>query len=252
MAKVIYKHGTKQTYLGLLERNPNALYFCTDTKELFKGNDLYSDGLRLVESYASLPVYAEAADGILYFCKDTGCGYVLNEGRNAWITVIHGVDGKTLEINAEGLMAVKSIPLTSVDGLEERLQAVEKAAIGGVHYCGAVDTFGDLPADAKQGDLYEVREDASEWCYNGEKWFEYGKTIDIDLTPLATKEEMYDVSEMVEYEVVSAPVGTLVKKGAGEIRIMCPADTEWKAQGVGPTLTLHILCKDSSHDGLHP
>lgn len=38
-----------------------------------------------------------------------------------------------------------------------------------------------------------------------------------------------------KFEIVSAPVGTLINYGEDEIRVMCPADTEWKKQNVGPT-----------------
>lgn len=239
--KVSYKQGTKATYLGLTEHLSSALYFCTDTRELFKGDDLYSDGLRLVASYAALPAFSAAADGILYFCEDNGCGYVLNTARNAWICVIHGVDNETLEIGSNGMMQVKAVPVSSVSGLdshvttlvektvgemgvtgsvatpdeagtvkpgsefavgedgtltleaveiakvtglEERLSNIEASQVGGVHYKGSVETFEDLPEGAQQGDLYEVAADNSEWCWNGTKWFEYGKTT--NLSPIAT------------------------------------------------------------------
>lgn len=240
--KVSYKQGTKATYLGLSERLPSALYFCTDTLELFKGDDLYSDGLRVVDSFAELPAFQVAADGILYFCADSGCGYTLNKARNAWLQVVFGVDQETLEINESGLMQVKAVPvgkitgldeyigtivekavgdldigvatpdkpgavkpssdfvvgadgtmslapieISKVDGLEDRLSNVEKAQVGGVHYRGSVETVEDLPKDAKQGDLYEVKEDNSEWCWNGEQWFEYG-TNTTGLAPVAKAE----------------------------------------------------------------
>lgn len=256
MAKVLYKVGTKATYLSLATRQDNALYFCTDTRELFKGNDLYSDGLRIVANYDALPEFAKAADGILYFCKDTGCGYVLNETRDGWLSVVHGVDNETVEINAGGLIAVKAVPLTKVTGLTDKLQAidqkilgseevvaglterlaaVEKAAVGGVHYMGSVPTYEDLPADAKQGDLYEVTADNSEWCFNGEKWFEYGKIVEVDLSHLATHDEVKAVAQRVKFEISSKPEGTLVRYNDSEIRIMCPENTEWKKQNVGPT-----------------
>ena len=241
--KVSYKYGTKQTYLGLPEHLSNALYFCTDTKELFKGDDLYSDGLRIVANFDALPEFAVAAEGILYFCEDSGCGYVLNAARDRWLIVIHGVDGKSIEINSDGLMSVKAVEIgkvtgltdelsriealiaaggggevsiatkelagivkpgdefdisedgtlslstveiTKVTGLEERFAAVEQAAIGGVHYRGGVDTFEELPVDAAQGDLYEVYSDNSEWCFNGERWFEYGRANDFSPVAKAT------------------------------------------------------------------
>lgn len=210
--KVLYKQGTKATYLGLLERQSNALYFCVDTRELYKGDDLYTDGIRFVANFAALPAYDKAADAKIYFCEDSGCGFVLNESRDGWVTVIHGVDNTTIGYNADGLLTVKSVPIGSVVGLSdelqrieglidtsvtgaveelgERLTAVEQNIIGGVRYRGGVSTFEELPADAAQGDLYEVYADNSEWCFNGEKWFEYGKTTEIDLSDYATKEDV--------------------------------------------------------------
>lgn len=111
MAKVSYKQGLKSTYLSLPTRDPNALYFCTDTKELFRGDDLYSDGVRFVSSYGLLPDFSVAADGILYFCEDLCCGYVLNDIRNKWICVIHGVDNETIAIDDKGLAYIKKMPL---------------------------------------------------------------------------------------------------------------------------------------------
>lgn len=286
MAKVRYVQGKKASYLALGSYDSMALYFCTDTNELFKGDQLYSDGVRIVLNYASLPEFSVAADGILYYCKDNGCGYVLNEERNGWLSVIHGIDNETIELNDSGLMAVAAVPIakvtglaeelqrieavaiaggsiataesagvvkpgsefavaddgtmslvaveiTKVTGLEERLSAVEKAVVGGVHYRGAVDTVDDLPADASEGDLYEVYADNSEWCFNGEKWFEYGKTSGIDLSGYAEKDEVRTIAKMVDYEISHKPDGAIVNYTDDEIRVMCAADTEWALQQSG-------------------
>lgn len=123
-SKVIYKQGTKATYLSLETRNPYALYFCTDTRELFRGNDLFSDGMRLVDSADKLPAMSVAADGILYFCTDSGCGYVLNETRDGWIPVVYGVDNETIGVNENGLMYVKSIPVELVGEIVEDVKQV--------------------------------------------------------------------------------------------------------------------------------
>lgn len=40
--------------------------------------------------------------------------------------------------------------------------------------------------------------------------------------------------EHVKYEITNAPVGTLVNYGEKEIRVMCPENTEWVKQNVGP------------------
>lgn len=181
--KVSYKQGTKATYLGLTTRYSNALYFCTDTKELFKGDDLYTDGLRFVQNYDALPEFSKAADGVIYYAMEEGASYVLLPARNGWLRLSKEYDGITIGANENGFIEVKAIPIGKVTGLEERLESIEKAAVGGVHYRGSVPTVDDLPTDAKEGDLYEVEADNSEWCYNGTKWFEYGHTT--DLSPVA-------------------------------------------------------------------
>lgn len=271
-AKVSYKQGTKATYLGLSEHLSTALYFCTDTRELFKGDDLYSDGLRLVTSYSALPAFSVAADGILYFCEDNGCGYVLNEARNGWIAVVHGVDQETLEISEQGLMRVRAVPVSKITdfenavttivartvgdmdlqmdiatvekagivkpgpdftitedgtlglgdismekviGLTERLSNIEAAQVGGVHYKGSVDTFEELPENAEQGDLYEVAADNSEWCWNGEKWFEYGKTT--NLAPIATAEldeDQFEIDAEKILHLIGVDTGIVMHRGA--------------------------------------
>lgn len=318
MAKVIYKQGTKATYLGLAERVSTALYFCTDTKELFKGDDLYTDGLRIVSTFSELPAFVEAADGKLYFCEDTGNGYVLNSARDGWAPVFYGFDNETIGLNENGLMAVKQIPVGSVDGLEVRLQAVEQsviagapiatpekagivkpssefavaedgalslsavaiekvtgledrlqniesAQVGGVHYKGSVATFEELPKSPKQGDLYEVTADNSEWCWNGKKWFEYGSAS--GLKPIARadlNESQFVIDEQNKLNLIAVDAGIVKFNGApmtesipamydeklyevtdglfddtrvlyrdNEIRVMYSKDTVFEQQNVG-------------------
>ena len=47
--------------------------------------------------------------------------------------------------------------------------------------------------------------------------------------------EVKDSYEKIKYEITNTPVGTLVKYGEKEIRVMCPTDTEWVKQTVGAT-----------------
>lgn len=48
-----------------------------------------------------------------------------------------------------------------------------------------------------------------------------------------TKEELAQLSSTVKYEVSHKPEGTLVRIRDNEIRIMCPADTQWEFQTPG-------------------
>ena len=78
-------------------------------------------------------------------------------------------EGNLVAVKDDGLFVA-----VDLEPLNERLQAVENTIVGGIRYKGSVPTVNDLPANATQGDMYEVVADGSEWAFNGEKWFEYG------------------------------------------------------------------------------
>ena len=82
--------GTKQQYLSIPVHNEQALYFCEDTKELFWGDRLLTDGIRVVPTFADLPTRVEAiADGMLYYVTETRNGYVLSPDRTEWLQTIY-------------------------------------------------------------------------------------------------------------------------------------------------------------------
>ena len=229
--KVLYKQGTKATYLGLSSRQSNALYFCTDTRELFKGNDLYSDGLRIVASYNMLPAFAKAADGILYFCEDNGCGYVLNAARNAWLPVVHGVDNDTVGFNESGLIAVKSVPIAKVKDLAEELKRIEALAISGNKDI-PVATH-EVAGIVKPGSEFDVGDDGT--LSLKAVAIEKVSGLEEILSKHVEKDEVRAVAEMVKYEIDSKPEGAIVRYSESEIRVMCPEGTAWSKQNVGPT-----------------
>lgn len=203
MANVIFKVGTKAQYNALETKDTNTLYWLTDVLELYKGEALYGTGAEATNLASGLMSAADKAK----------------------------LD--TITVDENGLVGVDAIPIEKVTGLTDELARIEQTAVGGVHYRGSVATTDDLPADAEQGDLYEVTADNSEWCFNGTEWFEYGSTSDIDLSAYATKSEVSALTERVAYEVTSAPTGTLVNYTDEEVRIMCPADTAWTFQNSG-------------------
>lgn len=89
MANVRFVRTTKQRYLARDTYDENALYFCTDTNEMFKGQDVYSDGIRVVSTYDNLPELSSAADGIVYYVHDTRNGYILSPDRTEWLQTIY-------------------------------------------------------------------------------------------------------------------------------------------------------------------
>lgn len=90
MAKnVRFVRTTKERYLKKIEYDPLALYFCDDTGEMFKGGQLFTDGIRVVPTYAELPECSCAADGIVYYVTETRNGYTLSPDRTEWLQTIY-------------------------------------------------------------------------------------------------------------------------------------------------------------------
>ena len=106
--------GTRAQYDSLAApRNPMGLYFCADTRELFWGDKLLTDGTRIVRTEADLPSLAQAADGITYFVEETRNGYVISSNRTKWIQVIHAPnDGGTIKA-----ISFAGIEMEEVDGV---------------------------------------------------------------------------------------------------------------------------------------
>ena len=89
MANVIFVRTTKEKQVNRQTYNEQALYFCTDSAELYRAGQLLTDGVRVVAKYDDLPAFEVAADGKLYFVEETKNGYVLNASRDGWIHVIY-------------------------------------------------------------------------------------------------------------------------------------------------------------------
>lgn len=80
---------TKAKYLSKDTYDAFALYFCEDTNEIFKGNAVYTDGIRVVQTKADLPECLCAADGVVYYVADTKAGFMLSPTRDAWLQTIY-------------------------------------------------------------------------------------------------------------------------------------------------------------------
>ena len=116
-----------------------------------------------------------------------------------------------------------------------------------------------LPETGVVGSIYVFGEDAYIW--NGTKFVNLCKPADVtelkeQITALEENDAAFaakdaeleaEVAEKIDtveadatylsrkYEISSAPVGTLVDYRDKEIRVMCPADTQWVKQNVGAT-----------------
>ena len=128
---VRFYSGTKQQYLSLTTYNPLALYFCTDTGELYRGDQCLSDGIRIVPTRADLPELSCAADGIVYFIAATKSGYMISPDRTEWLQTIYApvADVSTIP-ESEIYKTVTTVG--AVRDIEAKIyQRIEEIASGG-------------------------------------------------------------------------------------------------------------------------
>lgn len=186
---VKFYFGSQAKFDALVEKDNMALYFIEDTQHLYKGDTLLGTGAEATETAAGLLSAEDYAHLQQLIAAGPAATLTPVDGT---ISIVDGEIGVQVSQTAGNLMSVKddglfvvveSLPIEKITGLEEKLNAIEEASVGGVHYRGSVQTKADLPSNAIQGDLYEVIEDNSEWCFNGENWFEYGHTV--DFSPIA-------------------------------------------------------------------
>lgn len=128
---VRFYSGTKQQYLGLTTYNPLALYFCTDTGELYRGDQCLSDGIRIVPTHADLPELSCAADGIVYFIHDSHNGYMLSPDRTEWLQTIYA-PAMDAYVVPESEIYKTVTTVGAVRDIEAKIyQRIEEVAAGG-------------------------------------------------------------------------------------------------------------------------
>lgn len=192
---VLFKIGTRAQFDAIVTKNQNTLYWLSDTQELYKGDILFGTGalasetaagLLSAEDYKKLQELITAGAAINLSPVD---GSIVIEDKKIGVQ-LSAVEGNMLSIKEDGLFTTVDTSkienrLTAVEGgldtakkdiadIKAEIAGIAESVDGGIHYRGSVPTYDDLPVDAKQGDLYEVSFDGSEWCFNGHEWFEYG------------------------------------------------------------------------------
>jgi len=89
MANVRFIKTTKEKHVNREIYDPNALYFCEDTQEIYKGQYPYTEGIKVIPTKADLPSCPCAADGVVYFIAETKSGYMMSPDRTEWLQTIY-------------------------------------------------------------------------------------------------------------------------------------------------------------------
>ena len=190
--------GTQAAYDALESRSSKTLYWCEDTGILYKGDINFTKGVILVDDVLALP---KGGNGLVYMNKGNHAGYMWEDGK--WVLIIKPVS-TVIDANSTN----DEIPTA---------KAVYEAIVAAQMADKEVDLSGymqTVDADAK----YVAKED-----------------MPTTLADYTTKAEAYDVFEHVKYEITNKPNNVQVNYRDKEIRIMCPADTQYTLQNVGAT-----------------
>ena len=154
--------GTKKEYLSLATHNPQALYFCADTQELYWGDMCLSDGIRVVETKADLPSLDTAADGIVYYVTKTRNAYTLSPDRTYWIQTIYAPVHKAEEVDeSEVYETVTTVGLVRDlinklrDDIAKDLENIEVPELD--NYALKSDLADKANVDHNHNDLYEAK-----------------------------------------------------------------------------------------------
>ena len=128
MANVRFVRTTKEKQVNRGTYDKNALYFCSDSREMYRGDQLLTDGVRVVET---LPDFNVAADGILYFIEETKNGYVLNAARDGWLQIVYAP-----------IKGLESIPEGSTIATTETVLEVKEEILTTVYTKEQIDAMG--------------------------------------------------------------------------------------------------------------
>jgi hypothetical protein len=202
--------GTKKQYLSLsVPRNPLGLYFCADTKELFWGDKLLTDGTRIIATEADLPVLEQAADGITYFVEASRNGYVISPDRSKWVKVINAHTSSS-DIKA---ISFAGIEMEEVDGVFTIDRRCAREALGFIVPDGLEDADIEIVTkeyvDSQIAKIPGADIDLSEYVkqedledYATEQYVIDAIAVQVPVEDLAKKEEVVEVKTKLEAEIL--------------------------------------------------
>ena len=89
MARILFSYGTQEQYTNAKVKNDNQLYFITDTKRIYKGNELIADSKEnQIEFTSSVPAVETAVSDKLYVVNTNGSvGIYIKDNTGAIVQV---------------------------------------------------------------------------------------------------------------------------------------------------------------------
>ena len=162
MAKnVRFIRTTKAKWLARDTYDPLALYFCEDTQEMCKGDQVLTDGIRVVPTKADLPECPYAADGIIYYVAETKNGYMMSPDRTEWLQTIYA-PAKDATVIPESEIYKTVTTVGAVRDIESAIYAYIDKEIANVEVNGSQGKDG---ADGEDGKTPYIQD--GYWYING-------------------------------------------------------------------------------------
>lgn len=123
---------TKQKWLNRDTYDSSALYFCIDTGEIFKGNVLFTEGVKIVPTREALPSFECAADGVVYYIAETKSGFMISPDRTEWLQTIYAPVTDAYSIPEEEMYTTVTT-VGAVRDIESKIyERIEEVASSGV------------------------------------------------------------------------------------------------------------------------
>jgi hypothetical protein len=152
MANVRFVKTTKKKWLNRETYDLNALYFCEDTQEIFKGDRVYTDGIRVLPTRDALPSFECAADGVVYYITDTRAGFMLAPTRDAWLQTIYAPVADVNSIpKGEEYNVVTTVG--AVRDIEKAIYKYVDQEVANVASTEDTSTFGDVVTSISCGGI---------------------------------------------------------------------------------------------------
>lgn len=187
LVKTIFKRDGKKIIKSLLSKKrekPNI-----DYRGVYIHPELSIVGIARIPEGGVLEDYEK----YIHLLNDDLANYVINN-------IINILDGKGIDDNGLNLVIDKKV---------EEIIARKLPAI--FTYKGSVDKVTDLPKDNnKVGDTYNVNSTGANYTWDGSKWDKLSETV--DLSNLATKEEVKTLINEVKSEITESKEYYLIKE----------------------------------------
>ena len=161
---------------------------------------------------------------------EIGVIYIVNNEVHIWTGAEFVKISESTDLSAfEGRVAALEASVADVESKVSELEA-EVAEKASAEEVAALETAVASKADAEKVEALEAEVATKA---NAEEVAE--AVAEIEKTVEEKFEAVLAQAPSMEYEITNTPVGTLVDYREKEIRVMCPADTQWVTQNVGAT-----------------